>query len=120
MAVLPRPPLEVEDRVLERVAQVLVERRQRLVEQQHARVGGQHPRQRHPLLLAAGQLGRQPLAVARQLDQRQHLVDPRRDGRLLPTRLTDSPKATLSATDRCGNRAGVWNTKPMFRARGGR
>ena len=34
--------------------------------------------------------------------------------------LTDSPNATLSATDRCGNRAGVWNTKPMFRFRGGR
>ena len=31
------PPLEVEDRVLERVAQVLVERGQRLVEQQDAR-----------------------------------------------------------------------------------
>ena len=30
--------------------------------------------------------------------------------------LTDSPKPTLSATDRCGNSAGVWNTKPMFRA----
>ena len=33
--------------------------------------------------------------------------------------LTDSPKPMLSATDRCGNRAGVWNTKPMFRLRGG-
>ena len=114
------PPLEVEDRVLERVAQVPVERRQRLVEQQHARVGRQDAGQRDPLLLPAGQLGRQPRAVARQLDQREHLVDARRRIAVLPAPLTDSPNATLSATDRCGKSAGVWKTNPMFRFRGGR
>ena len=42
-------------------AQIFVERRQRLVEQQHARIGDQRARQRHPLLLAARELGRQPV-----------------------------------------------------------
>jgi hypothetical protein len=39
-------------------AQEGVERRQRLVEQQHARLGDERARQRHALLLAAGQLAR--------------------------------------------------------------
>ena len=39
--------------------QLLVERRQRLVEQQHPRLGDGGARQRHPLLLAAGELRRQ-------------------------------------------------------------
>ena len=45
-------------------AQELVERRQRLVEQQHARLGDQRPRQRHALLLAAGQLRRHAVGEA--------------------------------------------------------
>jgi len=39
-------------------AQELVERRQRLVEEEDARTGDQRPGERHPLLLAAGQLRR--------------------------------------------------------------
>ena len=74
---LPGPPLELEDRVLERVAQVPVERGEGLVEEQHAGVGGEHARESHPLLLTAGQLRRHPGAVARQLDERQHLLDAR-------------------------------------------
>ncbi len=68
--------LEVEDRILERVAQVAVERGERFVEEQDARVGGQDARQGHALLLAPGELRRQTLAVAAQLDERQHLVNP--------------------------------------------
>jgi hypothetical protein len=34
-----------------------VERAERLVEQQQLRLGGQRPRERHPLALAAGELG---------------------------------------------------------------
>ena len=44
-------------------AQEGIERRQRLVEQQHLRVGDQRARQRHALLLAARKLGRQPGGV---------------------------------------------------------
>ena len=39
-------------------AQVLVERGERLVEEYHGRPGREGPRQRHPLLLTAGQLVR--------------------------------------------------------------
>ena len=42
-------------------AQLLVERGQRLVEQQHARLGDRGARQRDALLLAAGKLRRQPI-----------------------------------------------------------
>ena len=77
------PPLEVEDRVLQRVAEVPVERRQGLVEQQDPRVRGEDAGQGDPLLLAAGELGRQPPAVARQADHRQHLLDPAADRVLL-------------------------------------
>ena len=71
--------LEVEDRVFERVPQVPIERGQRLVEQEHRRVGGEDPGQRDPLLLAARELGRQARAVAGQLDEGEHLVDARPD-----------------------------------------
>ena len=59
-----------------------VERRQRLVEQQQAGRGGERPRQRDPLLLAAGELGRELGAAARQADQLQQLLDPGGDRRL--------------------------------------
>ena len=42
-------------------AQKLVERRQRLVQQQHARIGDQRARQRDALLLPARKLRRQPV-----------------------------------------------------------
>ena len=47
-------------------AQLLVERRQRLVEQQHPRLGDRRARQRDALLLAARQLGRQAVGQLRQ------------------------------------------------------
>ena len=43
-------------------AEVLVERAERLVEQQDLRVDRERARKRHPLLLTAGELPRQPLA----------------------------------------------------------
>ena len=60
-------------------AQLLVERRERLVEQQHARPLDQRARERHPLALAAGELVRLAPLEAFELDQRQHLGDARRD-----------------------------------------
>ena len=45
--------LEVEDRVLEGVAEVPIQRRQRLVEEEHAGIRREDPGQGYPLLLAA-------------------------------------------------------------------
>ena len=56
------------------LAQLQVERAERLVEQQHLRLADQRARQRHALALAARQLRRAALADARQLHQRQQLV----------------------------------------------
>ena len=48
---------------LQPVARHRVDRAERLVHQQHRRVGGERPRDAHPLSLAAGQLVRVSLAV---------------------------------------------------------
>ena len=56
------------------LAQLGVERGQRLVEQQHIRIHHQRPRQRDPLLLAAGKLRRAARFLAGQLDQRERLL----------------------------------------------
>ena len=59
-------------------AQAGVEGRQRLVEQQQARLGGERPGQGDALALAAGEGRGQPVAVPRQADELEQLVDPRR------------------------------------------
>ena len=56
-------------------AQLLVERRQRLVEQQHARLVDQCPRQRDALLLPAGKLVDLSLAIGAQMHHLQRLAD---------------------------------------------
>ena len=86
-------------------AELLVERGQRLVEQQHARLGDGGARQRHALLLAAGELRRQAVGELGQ----PHLFD-HRVGGLAALGLFDMPrtrsaKAMLSRTVRCGNSA---------------
>ena len=89
---------------LHRLAQLEVERGQRLVEQQRTRPVDQCPRQRDALLLAAGQFPRTAVGLALELDQFEHLVDPRAD-LCLGDDLRRSPNATLSNTDMCGNSA---------------
>ena len=69
-------PLELDLHV---VAQLLVERAERLVQQEHRRAGDERARQRHPLLLAARELARIAPAVARELDERERLVHPPSD-----------------------------------------
>jgi hypothetical protein len=71
------------DRLLERLqldleglAQLGVQRPQRLVQQQHRGVEDQRPGQGDPLLLAAGQLGRAAPLQPLELDQGQRLADP--------------------------------------------
>ena len=69
------PALQAAHLELHGLAQLAVERAERLVEQQQARVEDDGAGQRHALLLAARELPRQPLVVARELDQRQRLGD---------------------------------------------
>ena len=57
------------------LAQLLVERPERLVEQQHLGLLGERAGKRDALALAAGKLVRLALGERRQLDQLQHLVD---------------------------------------------
>ena len=56
------------------LAHLGVERSERFVQQQHLRLDGQRPGQRHALPLPAGQLRRIAVAEAVQLDQLQQLV----------------------------------------------
>ena len=53
-----------------------VERAEGLVEQQHARLDGERPGERHALTLAAGELGRVAVGEAFQVDEAEQLVDP--------------------------------------------
>jgi hypothetical protein len=62
---------------LHRVAQPRVERRERLVEQQHLRPANERARQGHPLPLAARELVRPPLLQPADL----HELDPLRHAR---------------------------------------
>ena len=71
------PALKLHQLELGFAAQLLVERRQRLVEQQHARPLDQRPRQRHALALAAGKLMRLAAAEIFELEHREHVGDAR-------------------------------------------
>ena len=61
------------------LAHLGVERAERLVEQQHARLDRERARQRHALALAAGELAGIAVAQALELHQAQQLVDLRVD-----------------------------------------
>ena len=63
---------------LEPLAELEVERAERLVEEQHG--GPVHERARHgdALLLAARELAREPVAELLEADERERLLDPRR------------------------------------------
>ena len=69
--------LQVLDLGAQFLADLGVERRQRLVQQQHGRLGRQRARQRDALLLSAGQLVRILFRLVAQMHERQHLVDAR-------------------------------------------
>ena len=60
----------------ESVPEAPVERSERLVQQQQARCGGQRPGQRHPLLLAAGELGHGPAFPSGEADELEDLLHP--------------------------------------------
>ena len=74
----PEPLLDVDELELRLLAQLLVERPERLVEQEQLRLLDQAPRQRHPLPLPARELVRLAVGELRELHQLQHLGDLRR------------------------------------------
>ena len=58
------------------LADLRVQRTERLVEQQHLGLHRERPGQRHPLPLPTRELGRQPVAELREVDELEQLVDP--------------------------------------------
>ena len=86
--------LDRADLLAQRDADLRVERRQRLVEQQDLRLDRQGPRQRDPLLLPARQLVRVAVALVRQVDQLEQLADALAD-------LGPSAAAGCAARSRC-------------------
>ena len=75
------PPLQLADLLPHLDAQLGVEIRQRLVEQQHARPDDDRARERDALLLAARELAGELLLVAGEPDERQHVADRARRSR---------------------------------------
>ena len=100
----PDPPDQPLELAAGALAQRRIEVRERLVEQQHARLGRQGAGERDPLLLAAGELPDPPLLVAREVDQRERLGDPPARRRSLVARVAGR-SATFSPTVRCGKSA---------------
>ena len=71
--------VEVLDLVLHLLAQLLVQRAERLVHQDQLGLEHERARDRDPLLLTARELGRPALPEIRQLDHVERLPDPRLD-----------------------------------------
>ena len=90
--------------VLQPLAGHLVERAERLVHQQQRRVYGQRPRDRDPLLHAAGELGRVVPGELAQPDQVEHL--PRPVPPLAPGRRRAAPAAARRCAAPCATRRG--------------
>ena len=109
---LAQPPQDAEELVLQPRAHDRVDRAERLVHQQHRRVGGQRAGDADALPLAAGELarvavagtragrGRRASAARRRAPRSAALSQPSRRGTV----------ATFSATVRCGNSPTCWMT----------
>ena len=98
------PALQPPDLELQLLAQLAVERAEGLVEQQQPRAEDHGAGERHPLLLPARELPRQPPGQRAELDQRQRLRRPLAISGFGRRRIS-SGKATFCATVRCGNSA---------------
>ena len=68
--------LHLADGAAQLLADLRIERPEGLIEQQHLRLVRQRPRDRHPLLLSAGELRRQPLVESLERHQPQQLLAP--------------------------------------------
>ncbi len=96
--------LDVDQLELRVLAQLLVERAQWLVEQQHLRTLDQRARQRHALPLAAGKLVRLARGEFAELDDAEDLLDTGGDFRPGQALLLQA-KATFFSTVMWGNSA---------------
>ena len=94
-------PLQLE---LHLLAQLQVERAERLVEEQHARVVDERAGERDALLLAAGELARLPVSPPREVDELEDLGT-RVLISLFASLRRSRPNATLSKTVMCGKSA---------------
>ena len=104
--------LQAEELALQPVAGDRVDGAERLVHEQHRRVGGQGPGHADPLALAARQLVRVAAAVAAgfEADQLEQLVDAAPRPRLRSQPSSRGTVPTLSATVWWGNRPTCWMT----------
>ena len=103
--VVPRAALDLLELELHLLAQLEVERAERLVQQQRGGFVDERARERDPLLLAAGELPRPALLHPLEAHRAQRIrrrACARRHGSRACTR---SPKATFSNTLMCGNSA---------------
>ena len=101
--VTPSRLLQLLELELHLLAELAVERAERLVAQQHRRPDHERAGQRHALLLAARELA--GLALLRPVSATwARAARPRRSMSRLATSRMRKPKATFSATVRCGNR----------------
>ena len=111
--------LDAAELELHLLAQLAVERGQRLVEQQEVGLEHQRAGDRDALLLPAGQLVRPALAEPAEPDERRDSARPAPAIARASKPRIRSGKATLSAAVRCGNSASLWNTMPIDRRQGG-
>ena len=101
----PELALQLADLDAHLLAQLGVEVRERLVEQQHIGPEDERASQRDALLLAARELARQALAQLLEAHEAQGLVDAAARSRPCRSLRISSPNATFCATVRCGNSA---------------
>ena len=104
--------LDREQLVLQPLAGDRVDGAERLVHQDHRRVGGEATGDPDALLLAAGELAGVAVAVLARVeaDQLEQLVDPLVDAVLLPAEQLRARCAMFFATVMCGNRLPPWIT----------
>ena len=97
--------LDVLELDLHLLAELEVERAQRLVQQQHAGAVDERARERDALPLAARELARLALRELAQPHERERLAGALLAAPPCATRLTRSPYSTFSCTLMCGNSA---------------
>ena len=95
-------PLELE---LHLLAELEVERAERLVEQQHLGLVDDRARERDPLALAAGELDRLARSEAGEAHHLERRLGPRRAARASATRAHPQPVLDVLGTFMCGNSA---------------
>ena len=104
---LAEPAADVPEQGEHRLARLVVEGPGRLVAEQQLRVLGQGPGDRHPLLLAAGELRGEVVGPSAEADQPEALVDVDRVARPI-----SAATCTFSLAVRVGTRLKNWKTKP--------